>query len=100
MGQRYNNAQIYDGEAWNQKFSIADAAAAKMKLVLVTKGSDPDGTEQITCTGYYDGGSGAAAITLADYNNFPVGSVIEDFNAFKTHYKTGATTWKSSAAAL
>lgn len=42
---------------------------------------------------------GSDAITLSNYNGLPIGSVIFDFQAFKTHYKTAATTWKSSAAA-
>ncbi len=43
--------------------------------------------------------TGSGAITLSNYNAFPIGSIIYDHQAFKTHYKTAATTWKSSAAA-
>lgn len=97
MGLRINNAVIYDGEAWNQKFNIADAAAAKLKMVTVFKGSDADGTEQLRVDAVYDGGSGGTNITTSDYNNFPVGSTILDVDAFAYYLKTDATTWKTEA---
>ena len=41
---------------------------------------------------------GSAALTLSEFNSLPVGSEIRDFQAKKTHFKTAATTWVSSAA--
>jgi len=45
---------------------------------------------------------GSSAITLSNYAGLPLGSVIFDAQAYKTHYKvaaSGTSTWKSSAAA-
>lgn len=38
---------------------------------------------------------GSGALTLADYNAFPIGSRIFDFQSGKIHLKTGATSWVS-----
>lgn len=42
----------------------------------------------------------STAITLSNYNNLPIGSKIEDHQAKKTLYKTGATTWYYDAWTL
>ncbi|MHB8842359.1 MAG: hypothetical protein ACYC56_11350 [Candidatus Aquicultor sp.] len=77
--------------AWPDLFGVT-AGLVGMEAKVI--GGGVDGALYVE--GIY---TGSAAITLADYNNFPVGSSIKDFQAYKTHYKTGATTWKSSAAA-
>ncbi|GEM_PF-6927339 len=74
-------------------YSVADAAILKLKHIEVVKS---DGGESVRAL--YDGGDAAAAITLADYNGFPIGSHILDIQAYKWHIKTGAETWKSSEA--
>lgn len=71
-------------------------AAAIEKLMSITCNQNSAGGETVHAV--YDGGSGAAAINLADYDGFPIGSEILDVQAFKRHQKTGAATWKSSVA--
>ncbi len=78
------------GEPPTVRYSITAAAIANLKCLRVTQGV---GEEVVEAT-YV----GTGAITLADFNGLPIGSVITDTQAFKTHMKTGATTWKSSAA--
>lgn len=83
------NLTINDGAVWYDLFGIT-AGIDDMEVLI------EGGNGKLFCKGTY---TGSEAITLTNYNNFPVGSVIEDVQAFKTHYKTDATTWKSSAAA-
>ena len=83
------NLTVNDGAVWSDLFNIT-AGIDDMEVFI--KG----GNGKEYCEGIY---TGSGAITLANYNNFPVGSSIKDFQAYKTHYKTAATTWKSSAAA-
>jgi hypothetical protein len=85
-----NNLTSVPGTSWADLYGISAAKQAGLEAE-VKNGNG--------CT-YVEGRwTGAGAITLSNYNNFPIGSIILDFQAFKTHYKTGATTWKSSAAA-
>jgi len=91
---RPNNLTINDSQSWKGLFAITDATAIA--------GLD---AEILGANGnYYVVGkwTGGAAIDLTKYDTtpgFPIGTVIHDFQAFKTHYKTAASTWKSSAAA-
>ncbi len=77
--------------AWPDLFAITTGLTG-MEVEVV--GGGVNGA--LYCRGIY---TGSDAITLSNYNNFPIGSVIHDYQAYKTHYKTAATTWKSSAAA-
>ena len=86
---RKQNLNTNDGVAWYTRYGIS-AGVDDMEVVVF------GGNGKERAVGFY-GGSGA--LTLSNYNGFPVGSVILDFQAFKTHYKTASTTWKSSAAA-
>lgn len=92
-GVKKRNSQLIDGVSFMDKFGITLAAADKLTSVQILSGIDD--SKGLTVHAAY---TGASAITLTDYNGFPVGSVIIDFQAFKIHLKTGATTWKSSAA--
>jgi len=73
-----------------ERYGVAAAAIEKLKMIEVHQN---DAGEVVEAT--YDS---AGAITLADYNGFPIGSRILDLQAFKWHIKTAATTWLSSAA--
>lgn len=42
--------------------------------------------------------TGSGALTLSEFNNLPVGTVIFDVQSKKWHLHTDATTWVSSAA--
>lgn len=92
-GVKLRNSQVIDGVSFMDAFNIPLAAANNLQNVVRISGNDSKKSEVVFAT--Y---TAASAITLSDYNNFPVGSVIFDTNAFKIHLKTGATTWKSSAA--
>ncbi len=92
-GVKLRNSQIVDGVSFMDLFNIPLAAASKLSNVLIISGIADD-KKTVVQANY----TNTTAITLSDYDNFPVGSIIFDFQAFKTHLKTGATTWKSSAA--
>ena len=95
-GKKQNNAIVSSGQtSWEDLFninagSLTNATRSTLKVAIVT--NDNSNIAMV----WYTGSSG---VTLSELNNLPVGSMIFDFQAFKTHYKTGATTWKSSAAA-
>ncbi len=92
-GVKLRNSQVVDGVSFMDLFNIPLTAAQNLSNVLIITGTSQNG-KTVVQANY----TGASAITLSDYNNLPVGSVIFDFQAFKTHLKTGSTTWKSSAA--
>ncbi len=92
-GVKLRNSQVIDGISFMDMFNITLAAAQKLQNVEIITGTQ-DGNTTVVRANY----TGTGAITLTDYNNLPTGSVIFDFQAFKVHLKTGATTWKSSAA--
>lgn len=95
-GKKQNNAIVSQGQtSWEDLFGInagglTNATRATLKVAIIT--NDNGNIAQVWYTG-------SAALTLSEYNALPVGSMIFDFQAYKTHYKTAATTWKSSAAA-
>lgn len=84
-----NFAREVDSGSWEEQFLVSTGASDLTKVQAV---ADEDG--MIVKAVY----KGSGAITLANYNGFPLGSVITDLQAFKTHIKVNATTWKSSAA--
>lgn len=83
------NLTLNDGGAWFNLFGITSGIADLDVAVF-------GGNGNYYCIGFYSGSSG---ITLSNYNALPVGTVIHDKQAYKTHYHDAATTWKSSAAA-
>ncbi len=91
---RPNNLTINDSQSWKDLFAITDATAiAGLEAEILGANNKNFVIGKWT---------GAAAIDLTKYDTtpgFPIGSIIHDFEAFKTHYKTAASTWKSSAAA-
>lgn len=95
-GKKQNNATFSQNQtSWEDKWGInagglTNATRATLKVGIL---SNEDG--DVAHVVY----TGSAALTLSEFNSLPVGSVILDFQAYKTHYKTAATTWKSSAAA-
>ena len=94
--KRYNNAAIVDGEAWNQKYSVADATAALLRNVLVICA---DGNEKVTAD--YNSATAFSVSAKAACINFPLGSVVFDIQAKITWKKlavAGTDTWGYSAA--
>lgn len=87
-GVKPQNLAVNDGINWADQFGVTTGITDLDVLVLGTVGN-------YRCIGFYTG----SGITVANYNALPVGSVIHDVNAYKTHYHDAATTWKSSAAA-
>lgn len=87
----------------NNKINLCDeVGTAWPDLFGITAGLD--GMEAQVKTGGADGAiyvdakwTSTSAITLSNYNNFPTGSKIEDAQAHKTYYKTGATEWYFNA---
>lgn len=92
-GKKLRNSQIIDGVSFMDAYNIALNDANNLSNALLVSGN-ADYKQTVVYANY----TGTGAIALANYNGFPVGSVIFDFQAFKIHLKTGATTWKSSAA--
>lgn len=92
-GRKLRNSQVIDGVSFMDAYEIDLADASNLQNVVRISGND-SGKNDIVFAVY----TGAGAITLANYNGFPAGSVIFDTQAFKIHLKIDATTWKSSAA--
>ena len=93
-GKQINNLKPCDGESWKDLFSIT--AGLDDIMVSLEAGKDNAGNPKIFANAKY---YGSGAITLSNYDGFPIGSKIEDYQAYNIHYKVGASTWKSSAAA-
>ena len=88
MATRPNNLTINDSQSWRDLWNIT-AGIDDMQVEIV-------GANNVNyARGVY---TGSGAITLSNYNNFPIGSQILDIQAKKWHIKTAATTWLSSAA--
>jgi DNA-binding sugar fermentation-stimulating protein len=91
MSGRNDYAVIaHHGEPPTVRYGIAAAAMEKLKRFRAEINDSGETVDAV-----YDD---AGAITLADYNGLPIGSEIRDLESKKTHWKTGATTWVSSAA--
>ncbi len=91
MSARYNNAQVVDGKAWNQDFSVAAATAALLKNVLVV---GADGNKKVIAD--YDSSTAFSVSAKAACINFPKGSEVFDIQAKRTYRKTaaaGTDTW-------
>jgi len=94
-GKKLNNAVIAQGRSYMDQFGITLAAAQNLKQVLVVGGAD--GSAPLVIAWY----NGSGAITTSLYAGFPLGSIIIDLQAHKTHEKAaveGTDTWVSSAA--
>jgi len=78
------------GEPPTVRYGIALADMLNLKSLTVSQGEPGE-----VATAVYDG---AGAITLANYNGLPVGSLIVDLQIKKLHIHDAAATWKSSAA--
>ncbi len=87
-GTKKPNLAINSGQSWIDSYSITSGVD---DIEFLNVG----GNDKNFLVGFYTG----SGITLSDYDNVPTGSIIFDVQLFKTHYKTAATTWKSSAAA-
>jgi len=95
MGKQNNVALSGSQTSWEDKWGINAGAltnASRSNLRVVVKSHANGDYAEVTYTG-------SGALTLSEFNNLPIGSIIFDFQAFKTHYKTAASAWKSSAAA-
>lgn len=88
MSARKQNMTVNDGVSWIVKFGISAGFDDMEAQVL-----GANGKEIVKATWL-----GSGALTLTNYNGFPIGSTIVDTQAFKIHMKTSATAWKSSAA--
>lgn len=91
---RYNNAQVVDGEAWNQKYSVAAATAALLQNVLIV---GADGNEKVIAD--YNSSTAFTSSAKAACINFPIGSQVFDLQGFKMYVKVaaaGTDTWKSA----
>ncbi len=91
QGTRYNNAQVVDGEAWNEKYAIAAATAALLKNVLVV---GADGNKKVIAD--YDSSTAFSVTAKAACANFPKGSEVFDIQAKVIWKKTaveGTDTW-------
>lgn len=94
-GPKANNMILIDGVSWEDRYAIdADGLtnATRSNFKVVRFGGE--GEEFVICR--Y---TGADALTLSEFNNFPVGTLIFA-NAVSTpcvYMKTAATTWKLQA---
>lgn len=92
-GKKIRNSQILDGRSFMDEFGIALAAAQKLDNVLIVSGAGED-----KVIAWYNSSD---AITEADYNGFPAGSIIYDMQATTIKMKTGArgsAGWDDAAA--
>ena len=83
---RKQNRVPQDGVSWPTQFSVT---AGIDDMEVTVEGANDKVVVKAT---YY----GSSSITLANYNGFPVGSIIDDTEVYSQHMKIGATTWKSS----
>lgn len=89
-GKKLNNASLSEGVSFQDRFNVDIADAENLACVQIFNSNSDE-----RVIAFY---KGAGAIDLTKYNGFPKGSLIHDEQAHKTHEKTGATTWVSSAA--
>jgi hypothetical protein len=94
--QTKNFAREVDSGSFEEQFEIADGSDIAVSAKKTVVGGKPF----IAVTIDY---VGTGAIDLTRFNKcpYPTGggrTLINDFQAHKTHEKTGATTWVSSAA--
>lgn len=84
-GKKVNNASVIDGQSFMDAFGITKAAADKLKVCMRMQGHLGETVFAVS----------NEALTISDYNGFPVGSVVVDaHSATKAiQVKTGATTW-------
>ena len=85
---RPNNLTLNDNQSWVDAYNITSGISDFQAEIVGANGVN-------YVKGIY---TGSGAITLSNYNNFPIGSTILDVQAKKWHLKTAATTWVSSAA--
>lgn len=93
QGTRYNNKQVLDGEAWNEKYSVAAATAANLDCLVLT------GNNKEKVLGWWDSATAFSSAAKAACINFPKGSVVFDIQAKITWIKTAASgtdTWAYS----
>lgn len=93
-GKKLLWAREVDSDAWQDALGVT-AGATDLISVSGKSSKDNSGNKITVIDAVYNG---AGAITLTNYNGFGVGSIIRDVQAFKLYLKTGATTWKTSAA--
>lgn len=96
MSKRRNNGVVCDGIAWNQFFEISDTYADDVVSAFWVSSENKDGTPTHQLTLHV---AGTGAVTLANYDNCPVGTTIIDLTGFTLNImvsKSGTTgTWKS-----
>ena len=90
-GYKKPNLAVNSGQSWIDSYAVTNATAIAGAEFLNVGANGKN-----FLVGFW---TGAGAITTSWFNNMPIGTVILDYQAYKTHYKTAATTWKSSAAA-
>lgn len=83
-----------DGQRVTDITGISEANLAGFGAIWTRLNTRNNATAYI---GYWD--QGAAAFVPANYNAFPIGSIVHDFIGLKLYYKTAAATWKYGAIA-
>jgi hypothetical protein len=86
-GSTVRNSQVADGAGWDNKYGIALAYAALLENVEETVA---DGNTKIT--GWYNSAT-TFQTNKAEYDGFPIGSVIYDIVAGTIEFHQTATTW-------
>ena len=90
-GSQFRNAQVADGAGWDRKYNITNTYAALLENV--TELVSDDKTKIIA---WYNS-STAFSSNAAQYNSFPVGSIVFDIQGDALYMHDSATTWKTEA---
>jgi hypothetical protein len=92
-GSIYRNAQVADGAGWDRKWSITSNYAALLENVVEFVSDDKN-----KILAWYNS-STVFSTNKAQYDGFPVGSIIHDIQAKTTYMHQTATTWVANAYA-
>lgn len=92
-GSIVRNGQVIDGAGWDRRFSVSATYAALLENVMIIESDD-----NTKVTGWYNS-STAFTTNAAQYDGFPVGSIITDIVAKTQYMHQTATTWVANAYA-
>jgi hypothetical protein len=95
-GLKQNNVREKDGLSWEDEYVIdaGGLTSASRTNFFVKVNQNPDGTTYAECL--Y---KGSGALTIAEFNNLPIGSRIfcPGLTTPVVYLKTAASTWKYQA---
>jgi len=89
-GSVVRNSQVVDGAGWDRLYGIAAAYAALIDNLMIINGA----SDKVIA--WYNS-STAFSSNAAQYNNFPIGSLVIDILGDAIYMHDAATTWKTEA---